>query len=79
VGLGSSGRLVDAVIEITDDELAAAIALRKAIYRIVFARLEGRRPNVADVDLLNEHASQRGRVHPLRPAAPSKRCQADHG
>jgi predicted RNA-binding Zn ribbon-like protein len=50
--------LVDAVIEITDDELAAAIALREAIYRIVFARLEGSRPKVADVDLLNEHASQ---------------------
>jgi predicted RNA-binding Zn ribbon-like protein len=50
--------LVDAVIEITDDELAAAIVLREAIYRIVMARREGRRPKVADVDLLNEHASQ---------------------
>src|SRR6202007_134670 len=50
--------LVDAVTELTDDELAAAIALREAIYRIVFARLEGRRPKVADVNLLNEHASQ---------------------
>jgi predicted RNA-binding Zn ribbon-like protein len=59
--------LVDAVIEINDDELAAAIALREAIYRIVFARLEGRRPKVADVDLLNEHASQpqlTPRLHP---------------
>ena len=50
--------LVDAVIEITDDELAAAIALREAIYRIVLARLEGGRPKVDDVDLLNDHASQ---------------------
>ena len=50
--------LVDAAIEITDDELAAAIALREAIYRVVFARLEGGRPKVADADLLNEHASQ---------------------
>jgi predicted RNA-binding Zn ribbon-like protein len=50
--------LVDAVTEITDDELAAAIAVREAIYRVVFARLEGGRPEVADVDLLNEHASQ---------------------
>jgi hypothetical protein len=50
--------LVDAVIEISDDELAAAIALREAIYRIGLARLEGGRPKVADVDLLNEHASQ---------------------
>jgi predicted RNA-binding Zn ribbon-like protein len=59
--------LVDAVTEITDDELAAAIALREAIYRIVFARLEGGRPKVADVDLLNEHASQpqlTPRLHP---------------
>ena len=50
--------LMDAAIEITDDELAAAIALREAIYRTVIARLERRRPQVADVDLVNEHASQ---------------------
>jgi predicted RNA-binding Zn ribbon-like protein len=50
--------LVDAAIEITDDELATAIALREAIYRIVLARLEGGRPKGADVELLNEHASQ---------------------
>jgi predicted RNA-binding Zn ribbon-like protein len=59
--------LVDAVIEITDDELATAIALREAIYRIVIARLEGRRPEVADVDLVNGHGSQpqlTPRLHP---------------
>jgi predicted RNA-binding Zn ribbon-like protein len=50
--------LVDAVIEISDDELVAAITLREAIYRVVIARLEGGRPKVTDVDLLNEHASQ---------------------
>ena len=50
--------LVDATIEITDDELAAAIALREAIYRIVAARLDQGRSKVADVDLLNERASQ---------------------
>jgi predicted RNA-binding Zn ribbon-like protein len=50
--------LVDAPIEITDDELAAAIALREATYRIVVARLKGGRPKVADIDMINEHASQ---------------------
>jgi predicted RNA-binding Zn ribbon-like protein len=51
--------LVDAAIEVTDDDLAAAIALREAIYQAVIARLERRRPKSADVDLINEHASQR--------------------
>ena len=50
--------LVDAAPEITDGELAAAVAAREAIYRIVSARLEGRRPKVADVDVINGHASQ---------------------
>jgi predicted RNA-binding Zn ribbon-like protein len=50
--------LVDAAIAISDAELAAAIALREAIYRVVSARLEGGPPNAADVDLLNEHALQ---------------------
>ena len=50
--------LVDAAIEIGDDELAAAIALREAIYRIVVARLRGDELASADVDLLNEHACQ---------------------
>lgn len=57
--------LVDEAIEISDDELAAAIAVREAIYRIVIARLEGRMPKAADVDLvaadvdlINVHASQ---------------------
>ncbi|BBU22749.1 ABATE domain-containing protein [Mycobacterium xenopi] len=52
-------RLLDTVIEVTDDDLAAALALREAIYHTVTARLERRRPKPADVDLLNEHASQR--------------------
>jgi predicted RNA-binding Zn ribbon-like protein len=59
--------LVDTVIEITDDELAAAIALREATYRIVTARLDGGRPEVADADLLNGRASQpqlTPRLHP---------------
>ncbi|OBG18805.1 hypothetical protein A5764_18640 [Mycobacterium sp. 852002-51057_SCH5723018] len=54
---GGAG-LVDSALAITDDELTAAIALREAIYRVVFARLQGGRPDVADVDLLNAHASQ---------------------
>jgi predicted RNA-binding Zn ribbon-like protein len=51
--------LVDAAFDVTDDNLAAAIALREAIYRTVTARLEHRRPEPADVDLLNDHASRR--------------------
>jgi predicted RNA-binding Zn ribbon-like protein len=49
--------LVDAAIEVSKDDLEAAIALREAAYRIVVARLEQRRPPVADVELLNEWAS----------------------
>lgn len=51
--------LVDAAFDVTDDDLAAAIALREAIYRTVTVRLEQRRPDPADVDLLNEHACRR--------------------
>jgi predicted RNA-binding Zn ribbon-like protein len=50
--------LLDAAIDVTDDDLAAALELREAIYRTVSARLEGHRPKPADVDLLNERASQ---------------------
>lgn len=51
--------LVDAAIHVTDGDFEAAIAVREAVYRTVTARLEHRRPKPADVDLLNEHASQR--------------------
>jgi predicted RNA-binding Zn ribbon-like protein len=50
--------LLDDEIDITDDDLAAAIELREAIYRTVIARLEQHRPQVADLDLINEWASQ---------------------
>jgi len=50
--------LLDAGIDVTDDDLAAAIELREAIYRTVIARLELRRPQAADVDLLNQWSSQ---------------------
>jgi predicted RNA-binding Zn ribbon-like protein len=50
--------LVDAAIDVTEDDLGSAIALREAAYRIVIARLEQRRPQVADVELLNERAAQ---------------------
>ena len=50
--------LSDAAIDVTDDDFAAAIELREAIYRTVVARLEGRRLQAADVELLNERASQ---------------------
>jgi predicted RNA-binding Zn ribbon-like protein len=52
------GGLLDAGVDVTDDDLVAAIELREAIYRTVIARLERRRPRPADVDLLNELASQ---------------------
>ena len=52
------GRLLDSGIVVTDDDFVAAIALRDAIYRTVVARLEDRRPKVADVELLNQQASQ---------------------
>jgi predicted RNA-binding Zn ribbon-like protein len=49
--------LLDHGIEVAEDDLEAAIALREAIYRTVTARLEGRRPKSADVELINEHGS----------------------
>jgi predicted RNA-binding Zn ribbon-like protein len=50
--------LLDAGVSVTDDDLATAIELREAIYRTVIARLEGRRPKLADIELINNHASQ---------------------
>ena len=55
--------MLDAGIDVSDDDFAAAIALREAIYRTVIARLEHGRPKPADVDLLNDYGS-----HP--PLAP---------
>jgi predicted RNA-binding Zn ribbon-like protein len=51
------GGLVDPAIDVTDDDLVAAIELPEAIYRTVTARLDGRRLQPADVDLFNERAS----------------------
>jgi len=48
--------LVDRPIDVTDADLAAAIALREAIYRTVIARLDGRGPRPADVTVINEWA-----------------------
>jgi predicted RNA-binding Zn ribbon-like protein len=48
--------LVDTAVDITDDDFASAIDLREAIYRTVSARLDLRRPQAADVDLLNDRA-----------------------
>ena len=58
---------MDTEIEISDDELAAGIALREAIYRTVTARIEGRRLKAADVNLINEHASQPRLAPQLQP------------
>jgi predicted RNA-binding Zn ribbon-like protein len=62
--------LVDAGIAVTADDLAAAIELREAIYRLVTARLENRPFEVADVDLINDRASQ-PRLTPRLDAAGS--------
>jgi predicted RNA-binding Zn ribbon-like protein len=50
--------LVDAAIAVNEDDLAAAIALREAIYRVVTAQLAHRPLEIADVELINERASQ---------------------
>ncbi|MGA8544629.1 MAG: ABATE domain-containing protein [Mycobacterium sp.] len=52
------GGLLDVDVAVTADDLAAATELREAIYRTVIARLKNRRPPPADVQLLNEQASQ---------------------
>src|SRR5262249_11964657 len=52
--------LVDAAIAVTEDDLAAAIELREALYRVATARLEHRPLEVTDVDLLNDRAFQPG-------------------
>jgi predicted RNA-binding Zn ribbon-like protein len=49
--------LLDAGIEVTGDDFAAAIALREAIYRTVTARLDHRRPKPVDFEIINDHAS----------------------
>jgi predicted RNA-binding Zn ribbon-like protein len=50
--------LVDTPIDVTADDLAAAIALREAGYRTLISRLDGRGPRSADVTLINEWAAQ---------------------
>lgn len=50
--------LVDAAIDVTQHDLEMATALREAVYRTVIARIEQRRPQVADVELVNEWAAK---------------------
>jgi predicted RNA-binding Zn ribbon-like protein len=52
------GGLVDNTIPVAADDLAAAIEVREAIYRTVMARLGKRRPQLADIELLNQWACQ---------------------
>ncbi|ORW95831.1 hypothetical protein AWB92_08420 [Mycobacterium sp. IEC1808] len=59
--------LVDTPLEMTDDEVATAIAVREAIYRVVVAGLDGGRPDAADVDLLNAYASRPQLTPTLHP------------
>ena len=65
--------LLDAAIAVTEDDLAAAIELREAIYRAVTARLGGRPLDVADVALINDRASQPRLTPRLDPAGSSSR------
>jgi predicted RNA-binding Zn ribbon-like protein len=65
--------LVDAAIEVTDDDVASAIELREAIYRTVSARLEGRQPKAGDVNLLNERAEQLQLTPRLLPTGDTRR------
>ena len=62
--------LMDPAIAVTADDLTAAIELREAIYRVVTARLENRPFEFADVDLINDRASQ-PRLTPRLDAAGS--------
>lgn len=72
--------LLDRGIEVAEDDLEAAIALREAIYRTVTARLEGRRPKSADIELLNEHGSHAqltprlDRTGAVRRVGPHRSC-----
>ncbi|OBF80460.1 hypothetical protein A5791_08345 [Mycobacterium sp. 852002-51163_SCH5372311] len=50
--------LLDTPIDVTDNDLAAAIALREAAYRTVISRLDGRDLRPADVALINEWSAQ---------------------
>jgi predicted RNA-binding Zn ribbon-like protein len=65
--------LVDADIEVSDRDLAAAIDVREAIFRTATARLDGREPEPADVDLLNERAAQPQLTPRLLPDGETRR------
>jgi predicted RNA-binding Zn ribbon-like protein len=49
--------ILDSEPSITDEEWAAALALREAIYRLTVAAAEGRGPRAADRELLNRIAA----------------------
>jgi predicted RNA-binding Zn ribbon-like protein len=65
--------LLDAGVAVTEDDLAAAIALREAIYRVVIARLELHPLDIADVALINDHASRPRLTPRLDPAGSTSR------
>jgi predicted RNA-binding Zn ribbon-like protein len=65
--------LVDTAIPVTEDDFAAAIELREAIYRTISARLEEHQPAAADVDLLNERAAQLQLAPRLLPTGATRR------
>jgi predicted RNA-binding Zn ribbon-like protein len=49
--------LADHVVSVTDDDLAAARALREALYRLTMARIGGAPLPAADRRLVNRHAA----------------------
>ncbi|OBA79120.1 hypothetical protein A9W99_21465 [Mycobacterium sp. 1164966.3] len=55
---GVQAGLLDTPIDVTDNDLTAAIALREATYRTVISRLDGRGLRPADVALINEWGAQ---------------------
>ncbi|WAC94018.1 CGNR zinc finger domain-containing protein [Mycobacterium sp. Aquia_213] len=65
--------LVDAGIEVSDEDLVTAIEVREAIYRTATARLDGIEPRPADVDLLNAQASHPQLAPRLLPDGTTRR------
>ncbi|WP_063813605.1 CGNR zinc finger domain-containing protein [Herbidospora daliensis] len=65
--------LLDVVPPFGESDLATAIDLREAVYRTASARLDGRRPEQADVTLLNDHARRPKLVPTLRPDGSTRR------
>lgn len=62
-----SAGLVNETVSVNAADLAQAIDLREALYRIVCARLTGQHVDNADLDLLNSHARRKPATPQLLP------------